>query len=439
MKALTPPEWVLKNAVYQINVRTFSPEGTISSVTERLPALSSLGFKIMYLCPVFKADASLNRDHWSERQKKFGTNNPKNPYRIYDYFEIDEEYGTKEDLLTFVKTAHGLGMKVIFDLVYTHLGPNAPIIKKNPDFALRDENGNIIYNSYHFITLNYESQELREYLYSNMEYFLREFQVDGFRCDYCDSIPEDFWIEAHRRMKKINKDTLLIEEGCKKERLLTAFESMYGFQFHEDLYKLLRGELDCKDIRKGYEEFKKDLPEGALVLRDLDNHDTVTDWPERSELVKGSSAMEAIIAFNYTIDGIPMVYCGNEIACKKRHNMFANRFYPGGYETTDRTAPYDEDALRRMGVIKRLNEIRFSEKTLWSGETKWIETEHANDVLAFSRSLKNETIIFIGNFSEKTVSLSIKAGSVLLENGTKHSEKLDLAPYGYIIFKEVKL
>ena len=437
MKALTPPEWALKNAVYQINVRTFSPEGTISSVTKSLPELSSLGFKIMYLCPVFKADVDMNREHWSERQKNFGTNNPKNPYRIYDYFETDEEYGTKEDLLTFVKTAHGLGMKVLFDLVYTHLGPDAPIIKKNPEFALRDKDENILYNDYHFITLNYESQGLREYLYSNMEYFLQEFQVDGFRCDYCDSIPEDFWIEAHKRMKKINNDTILIEEGCKKERLLTAFECMYGFQCHEELYKLLRGELNCEDIRKGYEEFKKDLPEGALVLRDLDNHDTVTDWPERSELVKGSSAMEAMIAFNYTIDGIPMVYCGNEIACKKRHNMFANRFYPGVYETTDRSAPRAEDALRRMEVIKRLNEIRSSEKALWTGETKWIETEHADDILAFSRSLENEKIIFIGNFSEKHLSLSAKIGKVLLKNRAECSEKLKLSPYGYIIFKEV--
>ena len=439
MKALMPPEWALKNAIYQINVRTFSPEGTISSVTKSLPELSSLGFKIMYLCPVFKADVDMNRDHWSERQKKFGTNNPKNPYRIYDYFEIDEEYGTKEDLLTFVKTAHGLGMKVIFDLVYTHLGPDAPIIKENYDFALRDGNGNIIYNSYHFITLNYESQGLREYLYSNMEYFLREFGVDGFRCDYCDSIPEDFWIEATRRMQWIKKDSFIIEEGHKKERLLTAFHSIYGFDWHEGLYRLLTGEKTVTEIKQGYKEFKKDLPEGALVLRDLDNHDTVTDWPERSELVKGSSAMEAIIALNYTIDGIPMVYCGNEIACKKRHNMFANRFYPGGYETTDRSAPRTEESLRRMAVVKRLNEIRFSEKTLWSGETKWIETEHSEDVLAFSRSLENETIIFIGNFSEKNLSLSIKTGNVLLENGAEYSEKLELAPYGYIIFKEVNL
>ena len=90
-KALGAPEWLAKGSVYQINPRTFSPEGTLDAVTKELPYLRDMGFTTIYLCPIFEADASENRDNWSDRQKKYGTQNPKNPYRMNDYFSIDEE------------------------------------------------------------------------------------------------------------------------------------------------------------------------------------------------------------------------------------------------------------------------------------------------------------------------------------------------------------
>ena len=93
-KAICPPEWLSRSAVYQINPRTFSREGTIKAVTDELPRLKELGFRIMYLCPVFEEDNSEDRSFWSARQKKSETDNPKNPYRMNNYFKIDSEYGT---------------------------------------------------------------------------------------------------------------------------------------------------------------------------------------------------------------------------------------------------------------------------------------------------------------------------------------------------------
>ena len=92
-KALGAPEWFRKGAVYQINPRTFSREGTIRAITKELPYLADLGFRTIYLCPIFEEDASENRENWSTRQKASETGNPKNPYRMKDYFRIDEEYG----------------------------------------------------------------------------------------------------------------------------------------------------------------------------------------------------------------------------------------------------------------------------------------------------------------------------------------------------------
>ena len=121
------PEQLSKGSVYQINPRTFSSKGTIKAITEELPFLADLGFSIMYLCPVFQEDESTDKKNWSNRQLASNTENPKNPYRMNDYFQIDSEYGSMDDLREFVKEAHRLGMRVLLDLVYYHIGPNAPI------------------------------------------------------------------------------------------------------------------------------------------------------------------------------------------------------------------------------------------------------------------------------------------------------------------------
>ena len=100
------PDWFKKTSVYQVNPRTFSREGTIKAVTDELPTLKELGFGIIYLCPIFKTDDSKDKAYWSPRQIASNTENPKNPYRMVDYFEIDEEYGSMADLNEEVLRQH---------------------------------------------------------------------------------------------------------------------------------------------------------------------------------------------------------------------------------------------------------------------------------------------------------------------------------------------
>ncbi|MBO7310659.1 MAG: hypothetical protein J6U86_04630, partial [Clostridia bacterium] len=132
-----------KKIIYQIVFKMFTVEGTIKAATEKLKHVADIGIDIIYLSPFFEADDDMDRSAWSERQIRSGMNNPKNPYRISDYFKIDPEYGDESDLEEFVKTAHGLGLKVIFDLVYMHCGPGK-FVREHPTFVQRDENGNII-------------------------------------------------------------------------------------------------------------------------------------------------------------------------------------------------------------------------------------------------------------------------------------------------------
>lgn len=418
--ALKQPEWLARSAVYQVNPRTFSAEGTIKSVTAELEFLKSTGFNIVYLCPIFSADDSEDKKNWSIRQLASETENPKNPYRMNDYFLIDDEYGTMEDLKELVSEAHKLDMKIILDLVYAHIGPNAPIIKRCPEFVKQTPEGEAIYSPWNFPELDYRNSGLREYLYCNMTYYIGAIDIDGFRCDVGDMIPVDFWNEARRRMQCIKKDAILINEGSMYEKLTTAFDASYFYDWHETLYKVFTGAQKATVLKENDEKAKETTPEGGLLMRDIDNHDTVTDWPERTEISAGHKGMEQIMVINYIMDGIPMVYCGNELACSAKLSMFANRFHMGKFEASNRKKD-SEETIRRINITKQLNSLKAESDILRFGKTQWLDNSDADNCISFKRTYNDENILFVGNITNETKNVKIeeipKNAETILENG----------------------
>lgn len=433
-QAIFSPDWFKKGSVYQINPRTFSAEGTIAAVTKELPRLAELGFTVIYFCPLFEADTSTDRAFWSIRQKASNTDNPKNPYRMMDYFRIDEEYGTLDDLRDCIKAAHALGLKVILDLVYLHIGPNAYVIQRHPEFIQRDEDGNPKLTYWHFPYLNYENEGLREYLWSNMTYFIGHLDADGFRCDVGDEVPLSFWAEGKRRITAIKPDAILINEGAKGDYLKEVFNCNYGWSWHERIFEVITGVKTADALRAEHEQVRAGYPAGGLILRDMDNHDTVTDWPDRIENIVGHDGMEMILTLNYMLDGVPMVYCGNELADNAKLSMFANRFHMGAFEVTDRTAT-GAHVTRRMECVRTLNTLRKSVLALSEGKTSWLDTPQGT--VAFERCAKDGTVVFISNFSKTTLSVSLpdSFNRVLVSNkATVDTAAVTLETYGYIAY-----
>ena len=436
-EAIKAPEWLSKNAIYQINPRTFSKEGTIDAIAKELPFLKSLGFNIVYLCPIFEMDET--NEGFSPRQLASGTGNPKNMYRMNDYFKIDEEYGTAEDLKNLVDRAHSLDMKVIFDLVYAHIGPNAPIIKEHPEFVKQNPDGSFIATDWNFLSLDFKSEGLREYLYCNMIYYIATVGVDGFRCDVGDRIPLDFWKEGRRRIQCLKPDAVLINEGFSAECLRVAFDANYSFGWHDRLRKIFCGDEVASILPEYYIKRTAEMPKGAKRLRDIDTHDTATDWVGRTESIAGNDGMEQIFVINYLIDGIPMVYCGNELCCTAHINMFANRFYPGEYEVTNREDKHSEKSVRRQEIFKILNKMKNDSDLLCYGSVEWLENTSPESVLSFRRELDGEEIIFVGN--TKNTETQIDADKFLgrkciLSNGEHNISdgKLILKPHEYAVF-----
>lgn len=445
------PEWFRKGLSYQIQLRAFTDEGTLRSAEAKFDHLKEIGVSTIYLWPVFVADDDTCRANWSPRQIASGFNNPKNPYRMKDYYHVDPEYGGDEALRHFVDAAHAKGLRVLLDLVYCHCGPKAVCVEQHPEFFKYDSEGRMELTRWNFPQFDFNSKPLRLYFKTNMMYWLCDYGVDGFRCDVADLIPIDFWEEIRAEMEVFNPDAVLIAEGDHPDNTHYAFNANYNWPvFQLAVLELLSKPEEYADrggaafIRACHEGFRARCPEGALGWNMIENHDwSSDDYHNRAEKRLGHENRELGLAMCFALDGVPLIYNGQEVCDTCRHSLWST---PGAC-TIDWAQGESPEGQRRMSLIKDWMRLRsdFS-PAMHYGSTVWLDNNRPESVCSFLRracvSSADSTdgssdgstdevcgdVLFVGNFSASPVKVSLSTGA-----------KLKLPPYGYYFGPASKL
>ena len=439
-------DFVRSAVMYQLFLRPFTPEGTLKAATRMLPHIASLGVDIVYLCPQMVADDDPRTEFWSDRQNASKMDNPYSPYRIKDYFATDPEYGTDDDLQRFVTTAHSLGLLVIFDLVYYHCGPTAVFIEDHPDFVKRNEDGTVKNGRWHFPELNFDCPELREYLWKNMEYWVRDFDVDGFRTDVEQSVPEDFWEEGRRRIEAIKQDVIMLAESENPLATVNAYDISYGFTWANAIRNVFLKKMPASHLIEKWTAMRDKMPQGTLFLRNLENHDISMDLGDgRWNMVGSPELVQAAMLLNFTIDGIPFIYNGEEIADNSHHCIFANRDH-GKNLVIDWSLALSEVGENRLEFTKSLTTLRHGNIALQEGETVWLDNDRPESVVSFLRTAEEQTILTVVNTTDEplTVAVKTKCGNIdlwdeLLASGVAWRRlpdgmaRFDLLPYGFAV------
>jgi glycosidase len=424
--------------MYQMFLRPFTPAGTLKAAERKLPMLAELGIDIVYLCPICLQDDDMDRSGWSPRHHVSTSADPRNPYRIKDYFTVDPEYGTAQDLHDFVATAHGLGLRVLLDIVFFHCGPTAVFLNEHPAFVQREQSGEIKNGQWRFPMLNFDCTELREYLWDNLEYWLREFNVDGYRCDVASCVPLDFWDEARRRMERVNPEVIMLSEGERQAEPEFAFDMNYTFAWNNrTVLPVFAGKMPAAKLREVWEQQQRAFPEGTRFIRYTDNHDIANDaFENRPERAWGFDGMNAALTLLFTIDGIPFVYNGQEIADGGRHSIYK------GVGSPIEWARADSDTGRaRFALVRKLCELRHTEPALFDGALTWLDNAAPDAVVAFVRDAGEARILVVINARGEAVntSLQLPAGETyepLLSAGAALAGgTAALAPFGYVVAK----
>ncbi len=172
-------------------------------------------------------------------------------------------------------------------------------------------------------------------------------------------------------------------------------------------------------------------PDGALVLRAYENHDYANDSYENRVDRVASDYVEASMAINFLIDGVPFLYNGNEFADGARHSLWS---LPGDSIRIDWSTLESERGKRRMELVKKLCLLRHSEAALCHGATEW---EKDALLAIFNRKYGEDCITVIANFNNYEISIPAIDGETLISgNVCQSGGQLTLSAGGYIAVKQ---
>jgi len=291
------PDWIKDAVIYEIFPRQYSQKGDFNSITNDLDRLKNLGVTVLWLMPI----------HPVGKLKAKGTIG--SPYAVQDFYAINPDYGTKDDLKRLISESHKRGLKVIIDIVANHTAWDS-VMMKMKGFHTTNEKGEVIppiADWADVADLNYENPELRKYMIEMLKSWVRDYDLDGFRCDVAGFVPTDFWETARAEVDKIKPDTIWLAEWESPDLLVKAFDLDYSWENHATLMNVIFGNLPASEIRKVWEAQHAKFPKGALRMRFSDNHD------ERRAIARfGEKGALAAQALAFTLDGVPMFYNGME-------------------------------------------------------------------------------------------------------------------------------
>lgn len=310
---VTQPEWSKNATIYEVNVRQYTPEGTFSAFSEHLPRLKEMGVDILWFMPIHPI-GKINR---KENENSMGSY-----YSVQDYKAVSSDYGTAEDFRAVVQQAHSLEMKVILDWVPNHTAWDNPWTE-NKDWYVLNEEGDFIpplgTDWTDVIQLDYTNEEMRAAMIDAMKYWVAEFGVDGYRCDVAGMVPTDFWIRAHAELDEV-KDVFMLAEDGEPELLIEAFDMNYAWEYAHIIREIAKGAMTFDRLDSLLAEDAKKFPENSYRMYFTSNHDE-NSWNGTDIEMYGDN-FQNFAVLSATIDGMPLVYSGQEAVLDKQLLFF---------------------------------------------------------------------------------------------------------------------
>ena len=411
-------DWVPTQTIYELNIRQFSTSGTFRAIEHRLAAIRELGITTIWLMPVQPI---------GEKKRKGSLGSY---YSIKDYRAVNPEFGTLKDFKRLVDKIHRLGMHVIMDWVANHTAWDNPLITAHPDWYTHDSTGAIVSPVPEWsdvADLNYKNQALRSYMIESMQYWLRETDVDGFRCDVAEMVPLDFWQQARPELEKI-KPVFLLAEGDAPALYQQAFDATYSWDMYRLMNKIARGDQPAGAVFDLLKEEHKRYPDSYLPLRFTTNHDE-NSWNGTvfERLGDGAKTFAVLAA---TLPGIPLLYNGQEAGMDKRLSFFERD--PIQWHINDFRHFYT-----------RLFNLHKNNPAVAAGSFTRLKSGNDDFVAAFMRAKDNHQVIVVLNLSadtqQATIHSSVIEGRYMEHFSGKTSNpdsrlSLNLAPWEYRVF-----
>lgn len=420
---ITTPEWVKNATLYELNIRQFSEEGTFKSIESELPRLKKLGIDIIWLMPVHP----IGELH---RKGTLGSY-----YSVKNYLEVNPEFGTEEDFRNLIKAIHKEGMYVILDWVANHTSWDNNLVTEHPEWYMKSRKNTFQSTRWRdyddIIELDYSHPELRKYMTNAMKYWIREYDIDGYRCDIASFVPIDFWETVRKELDSI-KPIFMLAEAEDKDLHRKAFDATYNWTLWNILHQIAMNHASVKTLGETYlAEHVSIFPKEGIRMNFIDNHDK-NSW-EGTPKSNFGEALKAMMVFSALMDGIPLVYNGQEAGLDRSLEFFE--------KDTIHWQAHDHATL-----YSTLFSLKHKNKALWNGkyggEMVRIMNDRMDQVISFVREKEGDKVLGFLNLSNESVIVqfdtSFDTGSYTnlfsqAEQEVTETLVIDMVPWDYVV------
>ncbi len=398
-----PPAWSTNATIYEVNIRQFTEEGTFNAFRQHLPRLENLGVEILWLMPIHPIGEE-------QRKGELGSY-----YAVEDYRAVNPEFGTEDDLRALIKDAHNRNMKVILDFVPNHTAWDNPLTQTHPHFYSRNDQ-----NQFHppnadwsdVIQLDFGTQdepntELRDYMTETLLWWIDNFDIDGYRMDVAGIIPRDYWQDAIPTLIQ-RKPLFMLAEASGPHMHHDGFHTTYAWSLDDHAYRLANGQIDARELQNMLEAENNEYPPPMTRMHFTSNHDK-NSW-EGSAPERFGPAARALAALTFVLDGMPLIYNGQEAGLDKRLAFF----------TKDQIDWNDPDNWTDFyTALVNLKATNPALKHAGQGGTeRFLTTNRPSTAIALARHLANDTptpnddhaVLYIANLSPNPTTLRIRPG-----------------------------
>ena len=392
---MSKPQWMRSAVIYEINPRAFSPTGDFDGIRQRLDHLEQLGVSVLWLMPIHPTGIA-------KRKGPLGS-----PYSVRDYYTIDPAYGTPDDLKRLITEAHSRGFHVILDIVANHTACDALLLETHPEFYRRNRVGEPISAAADWsdvLALDYTNVDLRRYMRDLLRHWIDEFGFDGFRCDIAGYLPLDFWNEVR---DELGPAILMIAEAENAALVEHAFDAGYGWKFFHALNAVFTEGASATRLREVWQQ--------SLLTKEMrftDNHDET-----RAIVRLGERATLAASAIVFLLDGLPLLYNGQEIGDTTESAPPA---------LFDRLPIYWDNVQRRphfLNFYQQLIRLRRAHSAFHDGEVVWTYNTAADRIVSFIREGDNQEFLVVVNCSNRPFDGHVDGSA----------QSVALAPFGVLV------
>ena len=382
------PSWVKSATIYEVNVRQYTSQGTFNAFKKHLPRLKTLGVKVLWFMPIHPISES-------RRNGSLGS-----PYAVANYKAVNPEFGTITDFKNLVKYAHSLGFKVVLDWVANHTGWDNVWINNAGWYTT--VNGQIQPPNQDWLDvadLNYSNTDMRAAMIDAMKYWVTNFDVDGFRCDYANGVPTSFWEDATTQLDAIKPMFMLAESENVADELQHAFNGNYSWSLLSRMNGFANSGGDASYFTNSLDSLNYNYPNGSFPMTFITNHDQ-NSW-NGTEYERLGAYVKRFSALYFTVPGMPLIYSGQEVALNRRLQFFDKDQIT--WHSSSMTAFY-----------QKLIKLKKTNAALWNGSAggEFIQYDGTNpNVLTYTRAKGNSKVIVAINLTTSKATTRIESGS----------------------------